>query len=69
MPGVHLAGRSNRNLTCGIFPWEKFVRAGVSIALATDSVASARDLDLRSELQACLDLYGSNLGLPRVSSG
>ena len=58
--------RSNRNLTCGIFPWEKFVRAGVSIALATDSVASARDLDLRSELQACLDLYGSNLGLPRV---
>lgn len=58
--------RSNRNLRCGIFPWEQFVRAGVSIALATDSVASAQDLNLRSELQACLDIHGSGLGLPRV---
>jgi cytosine/adenosine deaminase-related metal-dependent hydrolase len=58
--------RSNQNLRCGVFPWEKFVNAGVSVALATDSVASACDLDLRSELQACLDLHGPRLGLPRV---
>ncbi len=58
--------RSNRNLRCGIFPWEKFVHSGVPLALATDSVASARDLDLRSELQACLDIHGPSLGLPRV---
>lgn len=58
--------RSNRNLECGVFPWEKFVRSGVSIALATDSVASAHDLDLQSELQACLALHGSRLGLPTV---
>lgn len=63
---VVTCSRSNRNLNCGAFPWEKFARAGVSIALATDSVASAHDLDLRSELQACLSLHGPGLGLPRV---
>ena len=58
--------RSNRNFRCGVFPWEKFVNAGVPIALATDSVASANDLNLLSELKACLGLHGLRLDTPTV---
>lgn len=55
--------RSNANLNCGVFPWEKFAKAGVSIALATDSVASAHSLNLHSELDAALLRYGSHFNV------
>lgn len=57
--------RSNANLMCGAFAWQKFVRAGVSVALATDSVASAHSLDLRAEMAKAFEVYGPefNLGI------
>lgn len=55
--------RSNMNLNCGVFPWKKFADAGVSIALATDSAASADDLKLDSELNAAFARYGSEFNL------
>ena len=56
--------RSNAHLRCGVFPWQKFVQAGVPIALATDSMASAHSLDLRAELAAAFDAFGPDFQLP-----
>jgi cytosine/adenosine deaminase-related metal-dependent hydrolase len=55
--------RSNANLDCGVFPWKKFVEAGVSIALATDSSVSAHSLDLGLELATAFDRYGDGFDL------
>ncbi|MDO8419518.1 MAG: amidohydrolase family protein [Rubrivivax sp.] len=55
--------RSNANLGCGVFPWQRFADAGVSIALATDSVASAHSLDLGAELAAAFAAFGADFGL------
>lgn len=44
--------RSNRNLDCGIFPWQDYAAAGVEVALGTDSVASGETLDIHDELRA-----------------
>ncbi|MBL0149646.1 MAG: amidohydrolase family protein [Ideonella sp.] len=55
--------RSNANLQCGVFPWKKFEQAGVSVALATDSVASAHDIEIWHELDASLACHGPGLDL------
>ena len=58
--------RSNRHLDCGVFPWDAFTRAGVTIALATDSAATAHDLDLGAEVSAAMRQHGPSLDLGRV---
>ncbi|MBE0549814.1 MAG: amidohydrolase family protein [Rubrivivax sp.] len=55
--------RSNANLRCGVFPWQAFSTAGIPIALATDSIASAHSLDLGSELAAAFAVFGADLSL------
>ncbi len=58
--------RSNRHLDCGDFRWDAFARAGVAIALATDSAATAHDLDLGAEVSAAMRQHGTLLDLGRV---
>lgn len=52
--GVHVAvcPRSNRHLGVGIPPVPEMLEAGVRLCLGTDSVASAGDLDLMSDVVA-----------------
>ena len=56
--------RSNLHLNCGVFPWQKFVLAGVPVALATDSTASAHSLDMRAELATAFAAFGPEFRLP-----
>lgn len=57
--------RSNRNLECGVFPWQLYAKYGVEVGLGTDSVASGQTLNIRDEVQAALEVHGT-LGLPTV---
>lgn len=41
--------RSNEGLECGEFPWSRYLKHGVEVALGTDSRASSPDLDVRNE--------------------
>ncbi len=50
--------RSNRALQVGDFPWEAFRRAGVPVALGTDSAASAGSLDLREDIRPLWNRLG-----------
>ena len=54
--------RSNRNLECGVFPWQLFARYGVEVALGTDSVASGETLNIYDEAIAAITIHGSFLG-------
>jgi cytosine/adenosine deaminase-related metal-dependent hydrolase len=54
--------RSNKNLECGVFPWQLFARYGVEVALGTDSVASGETLNIYHEALAALEIHGSSLG-------
>lgn len=64
-PVVHCP-RSNAALSCGVFPWAEFARAGVEVGLGTDSVASGRTLRIREEVQAALETHGRAAGLGSV---
>ena len=57
--------RSNRNLECGVFPWQWYAKYGVEVGLGTDSVASGETLDIRDEVRAALEVHPA-LGLPTV---
>jgi cytosine/adenosine deaminase-related metal-dependent hydrolase len=49
--------RSNRNLHCGLFPWQDYAAAGVEVGLGTDSVASGETLNIHDEVRAALELH------------
>lgn len=53
---VVLCPRSNHHLRCGAPDWRRYERAGVHLALATDSAMSAQDLDLMAEMRAASSL-------------
>ena len=50
--------RSNAALGCGTFPWVRFARAGVSVALGTDSLGSSPDLSPFEEWRAARSVHG-----------
>jgi cytosine/adenosine deaminase-related metal-dependent hydrolase len=50
--------RSNEALGCGRFPWERYARHGVTVALGTDSRGSSPSLDVQEELAAARRLHG-----------
>ena len=54
--------RSNRALNCGRFPWERYARQGVTIALGTDSRGSSPSLAIEEEVFAALELHGDKAG-------
>ena len=49
--------RSNARLRCRRMPLEKFLAAGVPVALGTDSLASSPSLDVREEAEAAVTLH------------
>ncbi len=50
---------SNERLNCGRMPLELLRRAGVTVALGTDSPASAGSYDLRAEARACREAHAA----------
>ncbi len=52
---VCLCPRSNDFIRVGRSPWEKLIDAGISLSLATDSLASNHDLNLFNELAYFLE--------------
>jgi aminodeoxyfutalosine deaminase len=55
--------RSNRNLSCGVFPWALYAQNGVEVGLGTDSIASGETLSVRDEALAALEIHGAGFGL------
>ena len=49
---------SNRNLDVGDAPGRKILDSGVRVALGTDSILSAGDLDLWRDLLLAVEAYG-----------
>jgi cytosine/adenosine deaminase-related metal-dependent hydrolase len=49
--------RSNRRLRCGRMPLEKYLAAGVPVALGTDSLASSPSLNVREEVEEAIELH------------
>lgn len=49
--------RSNHQLSCGRMPLERFLEAGVSVHLGTDSLASCPSLDIRDEIEFAVALH------------
>jgi cytosine/adenosine deaminase-related metal-dependent hydrolase len=49
--------RSNHLLSCGRMPLERYLAAGVSVYLGTDSRASSPDLDVRAEAEFACRLH------------
>lgn len=63
---VCLCPRSNAHIGVGRAPWEKLRASGVRLALGTDSLASAPDLDLWNEAAYVLERYTGNLPAAEV---
>ena len=53
--------RSNQRLLCNRMPLERYLAHGITVALGTDSLASAPSLDLHEELQAAAELHGARV--------
>lgn len=53
-----LCPRSNARLGVGPAPYAALRRAGVTLALGTDSLASSPDLDMRAEARAASEVFG-----------
>ena len=49
--------RSNERLSNGRMPLEKYLQAGVTVRLGTDSLASSPDLDIRNEAAFAKELH------------
>jgi len=58
---VVLCPRSNQHLNVGIAPAKKLYRAGVKLALGTDSLASNDSLSIWDEIRAAYRLYDGSL--------
>jgi len=54
---VVLVPRSNHNLDVGKAPVKEFLKAGISLALGTDSLASTESLSLWDEMKCLLDTF------------
>lgn len=54
--------RSNIALGCGRFPWERYARQGVTVAIGTDSRGSSPSLSVEEEVFAALELHGDKAG-------
>ncbi|HEX7004861.1 MAG TPA: amidohydrolase family protein [Trueperaceae bacterium] len=54
--------RSNEALGCGRFPWERYARQGVTVALGTDSRGSSPTLSVEDEVYAALEQHGERAG-------
>lgn len=54
--------RSNSALACGRFPWERYARVGVTVALGSDSRGSSPSLSVEEEVAAALELHGDKAG-------
>src|SRR5690625_3206467 len=52
--------RSNRNLNCGVFPWELYARHGVDLALGTDSLGSSQSLAVSDEVTEARIMHGGD---------
>ena len=53
--------RSNMRLRCKRMPLEKFLAAGVPVALGTDSLASSPSLDVRDEAEAAVQMHAGRV--------
>jgi cytosine/adenosine deaminase-related metal-dependent hydrolase len=53
--------RSNQRLLCERMPLECYLHHGITVALGTDSLASAPSLDLREEIDAAAKLHGTRV--------
>ncbi|MBI3762384.1 MAG: amidohydrolase family protein [Chloroflexi bacterium] len=53
--------RSNARLRCRRMPLEKFLAAGVAVALGTDSLSSSPSLDVREEAEAAIALHAATV--------
>lgn len=54
--------RSNISLGCGRFPWERYARQGVTVALGSDSRGSSPSLAVEEEVFAAMALHGDKAG-------
>ncbi|MEX2535367.1 MAG: amidohydrolase family protein [Trueperaceae bacterium] len=54
--------RSNRALSCGRFPWERYAKQGVTVALGTDSRGSSPSLSVEEEVASALAVHGDKAG-------
>ena len=59
-PVVHCP-RSNLRLLCNRMPLERYIAHGITVALGTDSLASAPSLDLREEIAAAAELHAGHV--------
>ena len=57
-----LCPRSNAQLNVGVAPAAQYLRAGVPLALGTDSLASNESLSLWDEMEFALDWFNGDLG-------
>ncbi|MEK7785413.1 MAG: amidohydrolase family protein [Chloroflexota bacterium] len=60
--------RSNQRLQCGRMPLEKFLAAGVPVALGTDSLTSSPSLDIREEAEAAIEMHASLVPAEAISA-
>lgn len=54
--------RSNSALGCGRFPWERYARQGVTVALGTDSRGSSPSLSVEEEVAFAHRVHGERAG-------
>lgn len=65
---VCLCPRSNKFIGVGRSPWEKYMEAGISCCLGTDSLASNWDLNLWNEARYFVERYEGDISLVDVIS-
>jgi cytosine/adenosine deaminase-related metal-dependent hydrolase len=60
--------RSNAHLSCGRMPLERYLDAGVTVYLGTDSRASSPSLDVRQEAEFAKELHRRTVSPERIDA-